>query len=111
MHEEIERYHQDHGARRSEDSGLRDLRWTLEHVFEITPDQIERLKAIGVGVRVQDHDYIRNDYSSWKAGPAVQERCSRAESRWARARDSDVRRRAESVALDLLHDDGQGRGR
>jgi predicted amidohydrolase YtcJ len=45
------------------------LRWTLEHVFEITPSQIQRLKAIGVGVRVQDHDYIRNQYSSWKAGP------------------------------------------
>ena len=45
------------------------LRWTLEHVFEITPEQIERLKAIGVGVRVQDHDYIRNQYSAWKAGP------------------------------------------
>ena len=48
---------------------LADLRWSLEHVFEITPQQIARLKAIGVGVRVQDHDYIRNQYSSWKAGP------------------------------------------
>jgi predicted amidohydrolase YtcJ len=48
---------------------VRSLRWTLEHVFEITPSQIERLNAIGVGVRVQDHDYIRNQYSSWKAGP------------------------------------------
>jgi predicted amidohydrolase YtcJ len=45
------------------------LRWTLEHVFEITPAQIERLKKIGVGVRVQDHDYIRNQFSAWKAGP------------------------------------------
>ncbi len=45
------------------------LRWTLEHVFEITPAQIDRLKKIGVGVRVQDHDYIRNQYSAWKAGP------------------------------------------
>jgi predicted amidohydrolase YtcJ len=48
---------------------LRSLRWTLEHVFEITPDQIKRLNAIGVSVRVQDHDYIRNQYSSWNAGP------------------------------------------
>jgi predicted amidohydrolase YtcJ len=46
-----------------------ELRWSLEHVFEITPHQIARLKAIGVGVRVQDHDYIRNQYSSWKPGP------------------------------------------
>ncbi|HEX5062690.1 MAG TPA: amidohydrolase family protein [Kofleriaceae bacterium] len=48
---------------------LAELRWSLEHVFEITPAQIARLKAIGVGVRVQDHDYIRNQYSSWNAGP------------------------------------------
>ncbi|HET7131234.1 MAG TPA: amidohydrolase family protein, partial [Gammaproteobacteria bacterium] len=51
------------------DVPLAPLRWSLEHVFEITPAQIARLKAIGVGVRVQDHDYIRNQYSSWKAGP------------------------------------------
>jgi hypothetical protein len=67
-HDEIERY-----TRIMEQvaakTPLGPLRWTLEHVFEITPDQIERLKAIGVSVRVQDHDYIRNDYSSWKAGP------------------------------------------
>jgi predicted amidohydrolase YtcJ len=50
-------------------TSLRSLRWTLEHVFEITPAQIERLKAIGVGVRVQDHDYIRNESTSWKPGP------------------------------------------
>lgn len=48
---------------------VKDLRWTLEHVFEITPDQVQRLNKIGVGVRVQVHDYIRNDNSSWNAGP------------------------------------------
>ena len=48
---------------------LGELRWTLEHVFEITPVQIARLNAISVGVRVQDHDYIRNESTSWKAGP------------------------------------------
>ena len=67
-HEEIERY-----LRIMEQvaatTPLTSLRWTLEHVFEITPDQIERLKRIGVGVRVQDHDYIRNTNSSWKPGP------------------------------------------
>jgi predicted amidohydrolase YtcJ len=51
------------------DTPLAPLRWSLEHVFEITPAQIARLEAIGVGVRVQDHDYIRNQYSSWNAGP------------------------------------------
>jgi predicted amidohydrolase YtcJ len=67
-HDEIERY-----VRIMEqvagETPLTSLRWTIEHAFEITPDQIERLKRIGVGVRVQDHDYIRNTNSSWKPGP------------------------------------------
>jgi predicted amidohydrolase YtcJ len=67
-HDEIERYIRIM-ERVAAKTPVRDLRWTLEHVFEITPDQIERLKAIGVGVRVQDHDYIRNEYSRWNAGP------------------------------------------
>jgi len=48
---------------------IRDLRWSLEHIFEITPDQIRRLKAIGGNVRVQDHDYLRNGSVAWNAGP------------------------------------------
>jgi predicted amidohydrolase YtcJ len=67
-HDEIERYIRIM-ERVAAKTPVRDLRWTLEHVFEITPDQIERLKAIGVGVRGQDHDYIRNAYSRWNAGP------------------------------------------
>jgi predicted amidohydrolase YtcJ len=67
-HDEIERY-----LRLMEQvnaqTPLKDLRWTLEHAFEITAEQIARLKAIGVGVRVQDHDYIRNTSSSWNPGP------------------------------------------
>lgn len=67
-HEEIERYL---GIMEqvAATTPLKDLRWTLEHAFEITPDQIERLRRIGVGVRVQDHDYIRNTSSSWNPGP------------------------------------------
>ena len=66
--EEIERYLKimERVAARTPISALR---WTLEHVFEITPNQVKRLQQIGVGVRVQDHDYIRNSNSSWKAGP------------------------------------------
>ncbi|HVY63550.1 MAG TPA: amidohydrolase family protein [Gammaproteobacteria bacterium] len=66
--EEIERYLRIM-ERVAAKTPIANLRWTLEHVFEITPSQIERLKKIGVGVRAQDHDYIRNQYSSWKAGP------------------------------------------
>ena len=66
--DEIERYTKIM-ERVAENTPLADLRWSLEHVFEITPQQIARLKTIGVGVRVQDHDYIRNQYSSWRAGP------------------------------------------
>lgn len=65
---EIERYVQ-LMERVAQDYPLRDLRWSLEHVFEISPDQIARLNAIGVGIRVQDHDYIRNESSTWKPGP------------------------------------------
>jgi predicted amidohydrolase YtcJ len=67
-HDEIERYIKIMEQVAAE-TPVSSLRWTLEHVFEITPDQIERLKRIGVGVRVQDHDYIRNTNSSWNPGP------------------------------------------
>jgi len=67
-HDEIERYTKIMEQVAAE-TPVSSLRWTLEHAFEITPDQIERLKRIGVGVRVQDHDYIRNTNSSWKPGP------------------------------------------
>ena len=67
-HDEIERYLKIM-EQVNATTPLGQLRWTLEHIFEITPDQIERLKKIGVGVRVQDHDYIRNTNSSWKPGP------------------------------------------
>ena len=66
--EEIERYLRIM-ERVAAQTPLSSLRWTLEHVFEITPSQVERLRKIGVGVRVQDHDYIRNTSSSWKPGP------------------------------------------
>jgi hypothetical protein len=68
LHDEIERYTKIM-EQVAADTPLGPLRWTLEHAFEITPDQIERLKRIGVGVRVQDHDYIRNTNSSWNPGP------------------------------------------
>jgi len=50
---------------------ITELRWTLEHIFEITPQQIDRLKAIGVSVRVQDHDILRNGSSGWRPGPPM----------------------------------------
>lgn len=50
---------------------IRELRWSLEHIFEITPNQIERLKAIGVSVRVQDHDILRNGSTGWNPGPPL----------------------------------------
>ncbi len=50
---------------------IADLRWTLEHIFEITLEQIDRLKAIGVSVRVQDHDILRNGSTGWRPGPPL----------------------------------------
>ena len=66
--EEIERY-LTIMERVAERIPVADLRWSLEHVFEITPDQIARLNAIGVSVRVQNQDYLRNGSFAWKAGP------------------------------------------
>ncbi len=67
-HDEIERYVR-LMEQVAQEHPLQPLRWSLEHAFEITPDQIARLNAIGVGVRVQDHDYIRNESSTWRPGP------------------------------------------
>jgi predicted amidohydrolase YtcJ len=35
---------------------------------------------VGVGVRVQDHDYIRNTNSSWKPGPPYRQQISRKDA-------------------------------
>ena len=35
------------------------LRWSLEHVFELTDDQIARLQAIGVWAGVQNQQYLK----------------------------------------------------
>lgn len=43
------------------------LRWTIEHVFEITEAQIQRLLAIDVSVRVQNQDYL-NVGDAWRTG-------------------------------------------
>lgn len=67
-HDEIERYIRIM-ERVAAKTPVRSLRWSMEHVFEITPDQIRRLKAIGVAVRVQDQDYLRNGSFKWKPGP------------------------------------------
>jgi predicted amidohydrolase YtcJ len=50
---------------------LEKLRWTLEHVFEITPEQISRLQSIGVSVRVQNQDYLNDENAAgyWRFGP------------------------------------------
>lgn len=66
--EEIERY-LSIMERVADKTPVRDLRWSMEHIFEITPDQIARLNRIGVNARVQDQDYLRNGSFSWRAGP------------------------------------------
>lgn len=37
---------------------IADLRWALEHVFSISDNDINRLKAIGAGVTVQNQQYM-----------------------------------------------------
>ena len=55
----------------ADNTSLESLRWTLEHVFEITPEQISRLQAIGVNVRVQNQDYLNDENATgyWRFGP------------------------------------------
>ncbi len=41
------------------DEPIGELRWSLEHVFNITGEQLTRLAATGAGVRVQNQEYLR----------------------------------------------------
>ena len=43
----------------AEEFPLEDLRWSLEHVFELTETQIMRLRLIGVGVGLQNQQYLK----------------------------------------------------
>ena len=53
-------------------ASIEDLRWSLTHVHQITPDVISRLQALGAGVTVQDHRYFnRGNVDSELAGPPL----------------------------------------
>ena len=43
----------------AEEFPLEDLRWSLEHVFEIDEPQMMRLRLIGVGVGLQNQQYLK----------------------------------------------------
>ncbi len=43
----------------AEEFPLETLRWSLEHVFELTETQIMRLRLIGVGVGLQNQQYLK----------------------------------------------------
>jgi len=56
----------------NEVASIEDLRWSLTHVHQITPDVISRLQALGAGVTVQDHRYFnRGNVDSELAGPPL----------------------------------------
>lgn len=49
-----------------------DLRWALTHVQQITPEIVQRLKALGAGVTVQDHRYYnRGNVENNQGGPPL----------------------------------------
>jgi predicted amidohydrolase YtcJ len=51
---------------------ITDLRWSLTHVQQITPDIAERLKALGAGVTVQVHRYLnRGNLDNNQGGPPL----------------------------------------
>ena len=43
----------------AEEFPIETLRWSLEHVFELTETQIMRLRLIGVGVGLQNQQYLK----------------------------------------------------
>ena len=43
----------------AEEFAIDELRWSLEHVFELTDAQIMRLRLIGVGVGLQNQQYLK----------------------------------------------------
>jgi predicted amidohydrolase YtcJ len=56
----------------NEIASIVDLRWSLTHVHQITPDIISRLQSLGAGVTVQDHRYLnRGNVDSELAGPPL----------------------------------------
>jgi predicted amidohydrolase YtcJ len=56
----------------NEVASIEDLRWSLTHVHQITPEVISRLQALGAGVTVQDHRYFnRGNVDSELAGPPL----------------------------------------
>ena len=51
---------------------ITDLRWSLTHVQQITPDIAERLNALGAGVTVQVHRYYnRGNLDANQGGPPL----------------------------------------
>ncbi len=53
-------------------ASITDLRWSLTHVQQITPDIAERLHALGAGVTVQVHRYYnRGNLDNNQGGPPL----------------------------------------
>ena len=56
----------------NEVASIEDLRWTLTHVQQITPEIAERLKDLGAGVTVQVHRYLnRGNINNNQGGPPL----------------------------------------
>ena len=56
----------------NEVASIADLRWTLTHVQQITPEIVQRLKTLGAGVTVQDHRYYnRGNIENNQGGPPL----------------------------------------
>lgn len=56
----------------NEVASIEDLRWTLTHVQQITPEIAQRLKDLGAGVTVQVHRYLnRGNIENGQGGPPL----------------------------------------
>ena len=56
----------------NEGASIEDLRWTLTHVQQITPEIAQELKDLGAGVTVQVHRYLnRGNITNNQGGPPL----------------------------------------
>ncbi len=49
--------------------GIKDLRWVVHHVPEVTPDLLTRLKALGVGIEMAAFRWVTSSDANEKVGP------------------------------------------
>lgn len=64
------------------ETSIKGRHWSIEHGFIVTPDQIKRMKALGVAASLQDHQYLAGSTEEKMWGHARAERVTPAKDYW-----------------------------